>query len=488
MSRIFWIIFISLGAMSAYAQPLPVSVNEALGKAGIEPEAMAYALVPLHEGATPVWYQPNKSLPPASTMKLVTTVVALTQLGPNYRGRTELLTDGPIRNGELRGNLVLRGLADPDLDVPALWELLYRLRAEGVRRVRGNVVLDRSFFVPERLDIGVSPFDEAPEFQYNVIPDALFLNGNTLRYELVADASRVHIRTQPPLWGISVRSRQTVAAGKCKDWDKGWQPAEVAVSSRTRRAQVSFNGSFPANCTTLENLELIDRDIVANRLVRQLWADMGGRLDGRVVVGRAAAGARVIAQHQSRPLAEVLRHMNKASDNPLTRLIYLSLGATAPADARAQYETTAEASAVQVKRWFADQGIATEGMVLDNGSGLSRSERMTPQQMTAMLAIAWRASYAPELLASMPLVGVDGTMRNRLKGTRAEARARIKTGTLRDAVAVAGYVYDADEKPWALSAMINHGTGSVGRPALDALIEWVATHRGPEIAGDVATP
>jgi D-alanyl-D-alanine carboxypeptidase/D-alanyl-D-alanine-endopeptidase (penicillin-binding protein 4) len=127
-------------------------------------------------------------------------------------------------------------------------------------------------------------------------------------------------------------------------------------------------------------------------------------------------------------------------------------------------------------------------MVLDNGSGLSRSERMTPQQMTAMLAIAWRASYAPELLASMPLVGVDGTMRNRLKGTRAEARARIKTGTLRDAVAVAGYVYDADEKPWALSAMINHGTGSVGRPALDALIEWVATHRGTEIAGDVATP
>jgi D-alanyl-D-alanine carboxypeptidase/D-alanyl-D-alanine-endopeptidase (penicillin-binding protein 4) len=474
--------------MSAVAQTLPASVTDALGKAGIEPESLAYSLVPLHDGAAPVWYQPNKPMPPASTMKLVTTVVALTQLGPNYRGRTELLADGPVRKGELRGNLVLRGLADPDLDVPALWELLYRFRAEGVRRIRGNVVLDRSFFAPERLDIGVPPFDEAPEFQYNVIPDALFLNGNTLRYELVADESHVSIRTQPPLWGISVRSRQSVAVGKCEDWDTGWQPAEVVVSPRTRRAQVSFNGSFPASCTTLEDLELIDRDIVANRLIRQLWADMGGRLDGRVVVGRAAAGARVIAQHKSRPLAEVLRHMNKASDNPLTRLIYLSLGATTPAETRAQTATTAEASAAQVKRWFTDQGIATAGMVLDNGSGLSRSERMTSQQMTAMLATAWRASYAPELMASMPLVGVDGTMRNRLKGTRAEARARIKTGTLRDAVAVAGYVYDADEKPWALAAMINHDTGSAGRPALDALIEWVAAHRDAEIAGAVAKP
>ena len=115
---------------------------------------------------------------------------------------------------------------------------------------------------------------------------------------------------------------------------------------------------------------------------------------------------------------------------------------------------------------------------MDNGSGLSRAERVTPRQMEALLLALRSSRYAPELMASLPLAGVDGTLSRRLKGTAAEGRARLKTGTLRNVVGLAGFVTDAGGRSWLLVALLNHEQASAkGRPVLDALAEWVASQR-----------
>jgi len=452
---------------------LPEEVKGALDKAGLPETALAVVAFPLDERARGLRVQADRPMQPASTMKLVTGIVALDRLGPNSRGRTELLADAAPAGEILPGPLYLRGGADSDLDWGALWTLLRKLREQGVREIQGGVVVDRSLFRPGRLDIGVPPFDEAPEFQYNVIPDALYLNGQLLGFVLQSDRERLQARLFPAWPGMRVdASAVTLNDKACKDWEDGWQLPRV--SQDAAGSLVTLGGSFPRDCKVEPQLNLVERQWLATQALRQLWRELGGVIQGEDRDGAAPATAVVLASHQGRPLAEYLRGMMKSSDNPLTRLTYLRLGAAAAApeeDSRAAAERV-------VRAWFAEHGIADQGLVLDNGSGLSRSERITPTQMAALLLASHEGRHGPELLATLPVAGVDGTLSRRFKGGPAEGRARLKTGTLSTAVALAGYVPDAQGRTWVVAAMVNDPKASAkGRPVLDALIDWLARQR-----------
>jgi D-alanyl-D-alanine carboxypeptidase/D-alanyl-D-alanine-endopeptidase (penicillin-binding protein 4) len=181
--------------------------------------------------------------------------------------------------------------------------------------------------------------------------------------------------------------------------------------------------------------------------------------------GAAPADARVLATQESRALAEVIRDINKFSNNVMARQLFLTLalekrGAPARVD---------QARAV-VGEWLAGRGVAASEVVLDNGSGLSRTERLTPQAMARLLAAAWQSPLMPEFVASMPLVGVDGTMRKR---NGAAGSAHVKTGQLADARAIAGYVLAASGRRYAVVGFINHPNAQGGAAALDALLNWV---------------
>lgn len=452
---------------------VPDPVQAALAKAGLPADSLGYVLQPL-DGSRPALQQrANDAMAPGSTMKLVTAVVALDRLGINHRGRTELLAaTGPV-DGIIDGPLMLRGAADPDLDWPALWWLLRQLRDSGVREIRGGLIVDRTLFNPTRFDIGLPPFDEAPEFGYNVIPDALHLNGSLLDYELQATTSGVNARSLPALPGLTVdASAMTLSSRQCRDWDDDWKPAELQPDGAGWR--LKLNGAFPAGCRQRAALQLVDRQWLVTAAVRQFWHELGGTLGPGNVEAAALPGSVVLASHRGRPLAEVLRGVMKSSDNALTRLVYLQLGAQA---AQAGEPTLAAADRA-VRDWFKAQGLDDRGLVLDNGSGLSRSERISPAQLAGLLRVAHAGRQAPELLATLPIAGLDGTMSRRLKDSPAAGRARLKTGTLRDAVGLAGFVPDAAGKTWIFVALVNHPEAAArGRPVLDALVDWVAGQR-----------
>ncbi len=462
-------------ARDALDDALPAPVAAALAKAGLPADALAAIAIPQTRWARRWQHRADTPMQPGSTMKLVTAVVALDRLGPNLRGRTELLAAGPIEGELLNGDLVLKGGADPELDLPALWQMLFELRQQGVREIAGGLVLDRTLFRPARSDLGLPPFDESPEWPYNVIPDALLLGGNLMGVALSSQAGEIRARLAPPLEGVALdTSAMTLGDTPCGDWDDGWLPALVSEVA-PGRFRIALQGTFPRRCEQRAALQLLDRNVINERQVRSVWASLGGswrQPAGSVREAATPAGALSIATHESRPWGELLRGVIKDSDNTLTRLLYLQLGIAAMASDAST--ATAELSRREVERWFDAQRIDRRGLVLDNGSGLSRSERITPRTMARMIDVALKGKQGPELLMSLPVAGVDGTMSRRLKGTPAEGWARLKTGTLRNVTAVAGTVRDTQGDTWVVVAMVNHDEAAKGRAALDALVDWVA--------------
>jgi D-alanyl-D-alanine carboxypeptidase/D-alanyl-D-alanine-endopeptidase (penicillin-binding protein 4) len=327
----------------------------------------------------------------------------------------------------------------------------------------------------------VPPFDDSPEWPYNVIPDALNLAGSLLTFEMSAPAgaSSVQARLLPPLDGVSITSRMALDDGPCARWSQGWLPAQTDVGL-DGHIRITLNGSFPRDCTRRASLQLLDRQLLTERLFATLWRGLGGEWTGAALEAPAPAEARVLAAREGRPWGEVLRGLNKRSDNAHARTLFHALGVAEAAraaqrtDAGSDPQPTAAWATRSIERWMRAHHIDPTGLVMDNGSGLSRSERIAPLQLARMLQAAHAGALAPDLLMSLPVAGVDGTLRSRLKEGPATGWARLKTGTLRNVVGLAGVVQDPQGKPWAVAFFINHDQAARARPALDALVNWVA--------------
>jgi D-alanyl-D-alanine carboxypeptidase/D-alanyl-D-alanine-endopeptidase (penicillin-binding protein 4) len=468
------------GVASARDTPLPASVAQLLRAAGLNEQALAVVVRRAADGATIISHQPTRAMQPASTMKVLTSIVGLERLGPAFRGRVELRTGAPIADGVLQGDLVLQGFSNPDFAWRELQNMLETLANQGVRAIAGDLIVDRHHFSPARMDIGVAPFDEAPEFYYNVIPDALNLNANLLQFDVRSDgssgANSVRAKLTPELDGVSVVSRMSTNDATCAKWEATWQ-TPVVKKHDNGQIEIELRGAFPKNCSISEKLNVLDRADYVARLFRTQWRALGGRFTGSVREAAAPAGTRLLAQHRARALAEVARDINKTSDNLFTRLVFLSLGAMTPKTPQTPGASSLASAESQVRGWLAEQRIASEGLVLENGSGLSRTERISARQLSDVLRAASVSKWAPEFMASLPIVAVDGSMRNRLRGSVVSERARIKTGGLRNVSAIAGYVPDANGELCVVAAFINDdnkGAGAAARAVLDGLLDWVA--------------
>lgn len=470
-------------SLPAHAQ-LPEPVAQVLRTTGIAEDAVSVLV--LRDGQTVLSHLADRPMQPASTMKLVSTLVGLETLGPVFRGRTELRTTGELQGDTLKGDLILRGGADVDLSTETLETMLRSLRYQGIRKIEGRLVVDRQLFNPARSDLGVQPFDESPEAYYNVIPDAAMINKNMLQLDMRSTGAHLKLALQPELQGVAVSHDMKLVDVDCKQWEDGWKLPD-AVPQKNGGIKVMLHGTFPKNCNQSYSINVVDRQEYVERLFRTSWKRLGGTISGTAVEGATPVASRLLAEHVSRTLPEIVRDTNKPSDNLLARLIFLSLGALEADPVLGSHpsagsaETSLSRSDAVVRNWMRAHGIDDAGLVLENGSGLSRTERISPVQMGGLLQAGLRSNWAPEFLSSMPIVAVDGTMRRRLHGSPAAGRARLKTGTLSNVVALAGYVPDASGKPLVVVAMVNSSlvSNGRGRAVLDTLIDWAARLNGP---------
>ena len=477
-----WAVF----SVPAYAQ-LPPNVESMLRASNMPDSALGLAVMRVSDGKL-IWSrQLDEPMQPASTMKVLTAIVGLERLGPAYRSKAELSAGAAVIDGVLKGDLTLRGLGNTDITWEDFQRMLLTMRQKGVKHIQGDLRVDRTFFQPSRLDLGVPPFDEAPEFRYNVIPDALLINMNLAQFDISSTEDGFQVRLTPALQGVSVISNMTLVERACEKWEDGWK-IPTTVYAENGEVRVYLEGVFPKHCAISNNLNVVDRAEYTARLFRHLWRELGGTFKGSVrevatadalaPLGSAAA-PRVLAEHRARPLAEVTRNINKVSDNTITRMIFLTLGTGANVVNGAGVDngiSTAAKAEREIRAWLKKNAIDDAGLVLDNGSGLSRSERISPRQLAGVLQAGYRSKWAPEFLSSLPIVAVDGSMRSRLKDSPAAQTARIKTGGLRNVVSVAGYVTDAVGEAHIVVGMINDERAgrAGGRAILDALLDAVA--------------
>jgi len=465
-------------ANAATATPtLPAKVQQALKASKLTNDALSLVMLPLNGPGIATIANADVSVNPASTMKLITTYAALEILGPTHQWRTEFYTDGQLKNGVLNGNLFLKGGGDPKLNMEKLWLLMRDLRANGVRQVTGDLVLDRSHFVQPALPAFNDDGGDENK-PYLVGPDALLVNLKAVRIITRTEGGKVQVAMEPPLTNVRIDNRvKALRAAKCPSWpDVRFNPVTEFDGTT-----LIVTGQLAEGCNAQSYLSLLDHPSYAAGAVRAIWQELGGVIAGKDRIDVVPKNSRLLARAFSPDLVEIIRDINKYSNNTMARQLFLSLGA--------QFRTTADgddAKAAQrvIREWLARKGITAPHLVMENGSGLSRHERISAREMATILEAAWKSPYAAEFIASMPLVGMDGTMRKRLRRSDLLGEAHIKTGTLNTVRAIAGFSRDVNGNTWAVVAILNHSRPWGASALLDQIL--VELYRQPKIAASTA--
>ncbi len=490
--RLLWLAAAVLAAPALGQTPLPPEVTQALARAQIPASAVSMVVAPLlpppgtvtrvPEPVNPggernpapaaaslalppprLAWQPDEPMNPASVMKLVTTYAGVDLLGPGHLWRTRVYTQGYIRQGVLQGDLLIQGGGDPKLVLERLQDLLQAIQDKGVRHVNGDILLDNSVFSLPAHD--AAAFDDDPLRPYNAGPDGLLINFKALIFKFVPDAGgrRVRIETEPPIAGVAIPAEVPATGGACGNW-RGRLAADFS-----QPAQIVFAGRYPTSCGEQSwGIAYPDPANYAPRVIEALWRAAGGQLSGQVKwAGRPATGQPLVTGI-SLPLVDIIADINKYSNNVMAQQLFLTLSAR---DGRASFAESRNL----IRRWWRERFGLRTTPVVENGSGLSRNERATAASLVALLQQAAAHPDGAAFEHSLSIAGVDGTTRRmaaRNPASDAIGNARLKTGTLRDVAAVAGYAYGLSGRNYAVVGLVNHPNAGAARPALDKLVEW----------------
>ncbi len=453
---------LAAGAVCARETALPPAVLKALARAQVPPEAVSVVVEEAGAPGRPLLsHRAGAAMNPASVMKLVPTLAALEILGPTWTWATPVYVEGTAREGTLYGNLYIKGQGDPKLVAERLWLLMRRIQGMDFRNIAGDIVLDRSAF--EAIAHDPAEFDGEPLRPYNAAPDALLLNFKSVLMTFVPErgANAAHLHVEPPLAGVQWPTHVPLREGECNDYRSALR------ADFSDPARVQFGGRYPAACgEKVWPLAYTDPASYNVRAIEGMWRAIGGQLQGRVREGRVPDTLSPAFALESPPLAEIVRDINKYSNNVMTQQVFLTLSL------QQQGRGTLAGSRAVLLDWWRERFGTGDEPQISTGSGLSRNDRISAQALARLLQHAWASPLMPELMTSLPISGVDGTLRR--SRWQARASAHLKTGSLRDVVALAGLVHGSKGQRHVLVAIINHPNAGAARPAMEALVEWVA--------------
>ncbi|WP_299876759.1 D-alanyl-D-alanine carboxypeptidase/D-alanyl-D-alanine-endopeptidase [uncultured Cocleimonas sp.] len=437
---------------------LPFAVKNKLHAAKLSSNGMSAYVQDVNSPRPLLGHQATTSRVPASVMKLITSYAALGALGPKYRWPLDVYTKGQVRGGTLQGDLIIKGYGSPEFKQAELRKVLQGIRNKGIRNVSGRVVFDNTYFnVPNQ-----GSFDGKSQSAYNAQPDALLYNERLSSFQIRSTGKRVHVSTTTPTHNLKIVNNMRTTKRGCRP--------HIKVSKRGVQTVVTFSGRFSRRCGTRSYHRVISRpaEMIYGAMQAMWKRDVGGKLNTRFAMGKAPANARPLLRTYSRTLAEILPSIDKDSNNVMARQVMLTIGA------KSTGQGTQRSGANAIGTWLASRGLNFPELRIENGSGLSRTARISARHVGDLLVDAYRSPFRNILMQSLAVAGVDGTMKRRLKGTGVRGRGFFKTGTLRDVRSIAGYVKAADGKTYVMAIL--HNDPRAKRRALaahDKLIEWV---------------
>ncbi len=445
---------------------LPESVKKELDHYKIPMSAVSLEINRLSSPDTIVSVNADTPRNPASVMKLVTTLAALELLGPAYTWKTEYYTDGRLRNGRLDGNLILRGGGDPYLVSDQFRHQLHLLKQKGLSEIVGDLIIDNSAMTVPNLNR--AQFDGRPQRVYNVVPSASIVNFSATRVILQPDNNKIRIITEPPVPNLYIKNQLAPVNARCRNRWAGWS---FKAEQANHQSILNFDGKYPIRCGSTEfTRAFLPNTEYTYGLFKSIWEEMGGQLHGQFGLGPVNPRAQRLLAAQSKPLAEIIRGVNKFSNNIMARQLLLTIG-------KEQYGVpgTTQTGIYGIKEWLHSNGLAMPELVMENGAGLSRISRISAQSLSGLLRKGWDSNYRPEFLSSLALASIDGTMRRRLRKEAPAGRVRIKTGSLNGTRAIAGYVRSNSGQDYSVVMLLNHDRVSYrsGSRVQDALLRWV---------------
>ncbi len=458
------LMILALSPAMAAEPELPVGVRAVLELRQVPDESLSVWIQDVESGEVVLDWLATEPRNPASTMKLLTTLVALDVLGPAYRWKTDVYAMGDINNGTLFGDLALKGYGDPFLVTERIWQMLQDIRHAGIRIITGDLLIDDSYF-----DVGEydpAAFDRQPLRAYNVAPNALLMNFKVVRYWFEPEGNAVRVYLDPHLQNLTIDNRLTTRPGSCRGYQRG-----ITVTMNDTNDRVTFTGKFPSGCKHYA----MDRTVLSHNefawgIFDSMWNESIGAFSGtwkKVTIDEALEP---LLTFESPSLAEMITSVNKHSNNVMARHLLYTLSAEmlgAPGTEPGGREVIAQ--------WLADRDLNSVQLALENGAGLSREARITAAGMGAILQFVWRQPYMPEYLSSMSLTGLDGTLARRFRRSELVGKAHLKTGSLDHVAAIAGYLQARSGRRYAVVVMQNHQDihRGPGEEVQEALLRWL---------------
>ena len=453
---------VALAADSA----LPAGVQSALNVRNVPYDTLSIYVEDLDSGATVLQWRDQVARNPGSTIKLLTTLVALDILGPTYTWTTDVFALGEVSDDRLDGDLLIRGSGDPFLVTERVWQMLRRVRQAGIREIDGDLLLDDSRFAVASHD--PAAFDRQPLRAYNVAPNALLTNFKVVRYwfEPEFEGNRVRVRLDPEIGNLEIDNRLTLAPGSCRGYQRG-----ITITANDAVDRITFSGKFPRGCEryAMDRTALTHNEFTFG-LFTSLWRGLGGTFNGDWVNAPTPENAEPVVSFDSLPLADIIARVNKHSNNVMARQLLYTLSA----EVLGAPGTEAGGRKV-VDDWLQANELQFCELTYENGAGLSRDVRMTASDLGAMLRFAWQQPYMPEYVSSLSLSGLDGTLAYRFDDPALAGNAHLKTGSLDHVTAIAGYLQSRSGRRFAVVALQNHPDihRGPGHEVQEALLRWL---------------
>ena len=454
-----------LSSFTAHAA-LPAPITKAMREVGVPLYAVSIYVREVGNVDPLIAHRSTEPMNPASTMKILTTLVGLDVLTPNYTWKTTFSTASKIEAGVLRGPMYLRGSGDPKFVAEHLQTAVKALRDRGIREIAGDILLDRTLFAGVASD--PSQFDGQPLKPYNVSPDALLYNFQAVGFRFTPQPDNsVTVTTDGPLPdGLALTNSLHATSGNCGDWRSLITPV---FTSNGNRASANFTGTYPRDCADRAwYVSLFDHNGLLAGTFARMWRDAGGTWTGIMRDGATPKNARVLYTHTSAPLASMVTDINKYSNNVMARQVLLTIDAEL-----SKRPAVAKRGGRSIQDWAKSRGFDISDVVIENGSGLSRNERVSAQSMAKVLEYGLTAPFSSDFVSSLPLAATDGTLAKRFIDHQAEGTAYLKTGTLTGVKALAGYLLLPGDRKVIFVGMINHSNAEAGQRALDAAVDWV---------------
>ncbi len=426
--RLFWFVIVAH------------SISYAADWGKIDTNHLAWWVQDAQTGEVLSQHQPDKSMSPASTMKLVTAIAALETLGNQFTWQTELQSFNQPQDGILDGDLIWQGSGNPVLDQEDLIAIELELQQNGIQQINGQLILSDKAWQNSGTALG---FEHDKDKAFTTAPD-----GHMLNYKVAwlsfDNTYPNKIRLAPPL-AVPVSNQVNVTLQKqCTSLGR-------YLKANWQNEQLVLTGAIPKSCQDKEMfINILDsKNFAGNSFIGQ-WHELGGKGLAGFKVQTKDKAPYILASHSSKPLSAVLMDMNKHSNNVIARTVFLNLSIHEP------YGASIEASEKVIREMLAKKGIDDEVLALENGSGLSRKERVSARLMGNLLFNSYHSDHQQALIDTLPVGGEkDATLEKRFvqtKGTYA-----LKTGTLNNVRALAGYWFSDDDKqaPLVIVVMLN---------------------------------